>query len=132
MNTYKDNTGIWLEVVKARREGNMVSVQLKGDRQDHEPIWWPVQDTIAAHEAVAQVIKELDGAPAIDPKKNEQEIKEKIKAAESKAADVIRMLFDALDKNRLVTAKLIITIEDNHPSYLSCREIRIQSAESLR
>jgi hypothetical protein len=35
-------TGIWLEVSNVRKESDKVSVQLKGDREDREPVWWSV------------------------------------------------------------------------------------------
>lgn len=123
-------TGIWLEVTKARREGKLVSVQVKGDREDRDPVWWPIHSTLTARLEADAAARAGAGA-LIDPEASKAE-GEKAKAAESAAAELVRQLFDGLDKNRLVTVRLVPTGPENGEalSYLACVDVRIQSADS--
>jgi hypothetical protein len=121
--------GIWLEVSAVRRQGNRVYVQLSGDKEDREPVWWPVSDTIAAADEADKKGQEV-GTPE-DPEKRKA-ANEAWDKADSKAATLSSNLFDAREKKRLVLARLEIAKNSaNHPlDYLHCKEIRIQSADS--
>lgn len=92
---------IWLEVSNVRFDkDNGVQVQLKGDRADREPRWWPVAP-------------EVFGAPR-DPK------------ASPDPRDTFREIANGLDKRRVVLAALGWAEEGR----LECQLIRIQSADS--
>ena len=55
---------IWLEVANVRRLNNDVQIQVKGDRADHEPVWWNVKLPISgfedAEKAYRAVTENLD------------------------------------------------------------------------
>lgn len=56
------NETIWLEVTNVRLGKNEVHVQVKGDKNDHEPVWWEVgllkagfgKDHNAAYRAISE------------------------------------------------------------------------------
>jgi len=47
MSDPNDTSGIWLKVRNVRlTTKNGVQVQVEGDHNDHEPIWWPVDENV--------------------------------------------------------------------------------------
>lgn len=112
--TKKDR--IWLDVNKVRREGNVVSVQLKGDKEDREANWWPIKATIETYIAIG--------------KAKVAEQKEKHKEAEKTASDLFHKLSGGLEKGHSLMARLEMFGETEH--YLVCTDFRIQSSDSNR
>ena len=57
---------IWLEVTNVRRVKDGLEVQVKGDKADREPVWWPVdsesagyaEDNKADHDAASKAISD--------------------------------------------------------------------------
>lgn len=99
---------IWLEVTNVRieenAEGKRVNVQLKGDKADQEPVWWPV---------------------TVDPKGEK---------AEEKAEGIYRNISEGLDKKRMVLASLQPTgLRGESPpagESLEVKYVRVQLTDS--
>lgn len=132
MDDYTKNKGIWIEIARVRRQDTVVFVQLKGDREDREAIWWPINSTVKATKEAEAAATTASGAGATQ--EQQEEATAKSDAAETQAGKVERSLFDGIDKNRLVVTRLeFVTGEDDSRkvcTYLACTSIRTQSAES--
>jgi hypothetical protein len=61
----KKRRGIWLEVAAVQHDSEAgCTAQLKGDREDKEPVWWPVDPTkvedTTGFETYKAILGELD------------------------------------------------------------------------
>lgn len=96
--------GIWLEVSNVRLGEKelvrVVEVQVKGDKEEREPAWWPVADTW------------------VNPKGSSD--------ASDNAAKVYREIAEGLDKKRIVLAWLA----PKNVSELEIKAMRVQFADS--
>ena len=100
-------SSIWLEVANVRLEGEIVEIQVKGDRADCEPVWRKVNLMAAAYS---------------EPERQDND--KKVIVAEKKGHDTAyRTISEGLDRKRIVLAKLAGTP-------LECTSIRIQYADS--
>lgn len=116
------HTGIWLEVSEVLLQGQLVFVKLIGDKAPYEPDWWLIESTFDAHRLARDESEKLKPQdPDEEAAKKAAELTEK---AAKNAADLAKSLYDALDKKRLVLAKLAAVKEGK---YLCATEIRIQS-----
>lgn len=107
---------IWLEVMSVRIQDDKISVQVRGDKRDREPEWWPLAASLTKR-----------SSPVSGNVSNE-----KLTTAcleHDRSNELHQAIQDGLDKKRTVLVKLACKKGNDH--HLHVTSYRIQSADSI-